>query len=84
MLLLGEQALVTLLALPIGCALGYALSIAVAAGLQTETYRIPMVVSARTYLLASLVTIVAAVASGWLVRRRLHNLDLIAVLKTRE
>ncbi len=53
MLLLGEQALVTLLALPIGCALGYALSIAVAAGLQTETYRIPLVVSARTYLLAS-------------------------------
>lgn len=84
LLLLGEQALITLLAIPLGCALGYALSAAVAAGLQNETYRIPMIVSARTYLFASALTVVAATASGWLVRRRLNRLDLIAVLKTRE
>ncbi len=84
LLLLGEQALVTLVAIPMGCALGYVLAMAVAAGLQSETFRIPMVVSARTYVLASLATTAAAAASGWLVRRRLHRLDLIAVLKTRE
>lgn len=83
-LLLGEQAVVTLLAIPVGWALGYALSSAVVSSLQTETYRIPLVVGPRTYLLAAAITVVAAVASGWIVRRRIDHLDLIAVLKTRE
>ncbi len=61
-LLLGEQALVTLLAIPLGCVIGYGLSAAVVAGLATETYRIPLIVSGRTYLWAAIITIVAAVA----------------------
>ena len=84
LLLLGEQALVTLLAIPLGCLLGYVLSAAMAASLQNETYRIPMMVSARTYALAAVITVAAATASGWIVRRRLNRMDLIAVLKTRE
>ena len=83
-LLLGEQALVTLLAIPLGCVIGYVLSAAVVAGLATETYRIPLIISARTYLWAAIITIVAAGLSGWIVRRRLDRMDLIAVLKTRE
>lgn len=84
LLLLGEQALVTLLAIPLGCLIGYGFATAVAAGLQTDAYRFPLLVSARTYFLASALTALAAVASGWIVRRRLNRLDLIAVLKTRE
>jgi putative ABC transport system permease protein len=42
------------------------------------------VVTWRTYALAALVTLGAAGASGWLVRRRLDRMDLISVLKTRE
>jgi putative ABC transport system permease protein len=83
-LLLGEQALVTLLAIPLGCVLGYFLSAAIVAGLTTENYRIPLIVSTDTYGWATLITIAAAAASGWIVRRRLDRLDLIAVLKTRE
>ncbi|MBP7779515.1 MAG: ABC transporter permease [Acidobacteria bacterium] len=83
-LLFGEQALVTLLAIPVGWLLGYALSAAVVVGLTTETYRIPLVISGRTYALAAAITLVAAVASGLIVRRRLDRLDLVAVLKTRE
>ncbi len=83
-LLLGEQGLITLLAIPVGWALGYAMSLAIAGSLQNETYRIPLVVSARTYAISAAVTIVAAVASGWIVRRRINHMDLIAVLKTRE
>ncbi|AVO42749.1 FtsX-like permease family protein [Simplicispira suum] len=84
MLLLGEQALITLMAIPIGWLLGYGLSYAVVAALQTDTYRIPLVVHAPTYLLAAAIVVAAAVASGALVRRRINRLDLIAVLKTRE
>lgn len=83
-LLLGEQALVTLFAIPLGWAIGYALSFAVVESMQTEAYRIPLVISLRTYLLSALATVTAAAASAWLVRRRIHRLDLIAVLKTRE
>jgi putative ABC transport system permease protein len=83
-LLLGEQAITTLVGIPFGMALGYLLAAAVSAGLQTETYRIPLLVSGRTYVVAAAVTLLAGVLSGWIVRRRLDRLDLIAVLKTRE
>ncbi len=83
-LLLGEQAIVTILALPPGCALGYGLSSLVVAGLTTDTYRIPLIISGRTYLAASITTVLAAMASAWMVRRRLDRVDLISVLKTRE
>ncbi len=83
-LLLGEQAVVTLLAIPLGCALGYGLAASVVAAMDSETYRIPLVVSARTYVLAGAATLLSAGASGWLVRRRLDRIDLISVLKTRE
>lgn len=83
-LLLGEQALVTLLGIPLGWALGYGLAAAVSAGLQTESYRIPLVVSRATFAWAAVLTLLAALLSGWLVRRQLDRLSLIEVLKTRE
>ncbi len=83
-LLLGEQGLITLLAIPAGWGLGVAMALQVSAALQNETYRVPFVVSPRTYLVSAVVTLLAAVASGWIVRRRVDHMDLIAVLKTRE
>ncbi len=83
-LLLGEQAVITLLAIPIGWLLGYGLAIAVASSLQTETYRIPFVISPATYLISAGIALAAAIASGAIVKRRVDRLDLIAVLKTRE
>ncbi|MCC6771722.1 MAG: ABC transporter permease [Gemmatimonadaceae bacterium] len=83
-LLLGEQGLTTLAGIPVGWALGYGLAALVSAGLQTETYRIPLVVSSRTFALAATITVLAAVVSGLVVRRRLDRMDLIEVLKTRE
>jgi putative ABC transport system permease protein len=83
-LLLGEQAILTLAAIPMGWALGYGLAIAVTAALQTELYRIPLVISAQTYAVSALIVLVAATLSGLVVRRRVDRLDLIEVLKTRE
>jgi putative ABC transport system permease protein len=83
-LLLGEQAVTTIAAIPLGWLLGYWMAAGVVAGLQSETYRIPLVVSNATYFWAAVITIVAALASGWIVRRRLDRMDLIEVLKTRE
>lgn len=83
-LLLGEQGIITVLAIPLGWVIGYALAWLMVTGLQTDTFRIPYVVAPRTYLLSALITALAAVASGLAVRRRLDSIDLVSVLKTRE
>ena len=83
-LLLGEQAVITLLAIPIGWTLGYALAFTVTESIQSDTYRLPFIVSTTSYAASALITILAALFSGVLVRRRVDRLDLIEVLKTRE
>ena len=83
-MLLGEQGLLTLLAIPIGSVLGYQICAAVARQYQWELFRLPLVVSSQTYAFALLIVVTAAVASGLVVRRRLDQLDLVAVLKARE
>ena len=83
-LLLGEQAILTLLAIPLGWGIGYAMCYAITKGIETDIYRIPFVTSPRTILISALFIIAAAAASGWLVRRRLDRMSLVDVLKTRE
>ena len=83
-ILLGELAVLTLAAIPLGLVLGFAFAWSASAALDTEMYRIPLVVDRATYAFAATVVIIAALLSGLLVRRRLDHLDLIAVLKTRE
>jgi putative ABC transport system permease protein len=49
-----------------------------------EAFRFPTAITDRAYAFAALITVLAAVASALLVRRKLDKLDLIEVLKTRE
>ena len=83
-MLLGEQAVLTLAAIPVGLGIGYALSWLVATRFGTEMFRVPLVVSGRTYLFSAAIVAVAAVLSALAVKRRLDRIDLVAVLKTRE
>ena len=83
-ILLGELAVVTLMAIPIGMLLGYTFAGLLVAAFNTELYRFPLVVTPRTFAFAAASVLVAAVLSGLAVRRRLDHLDLVAVLKTRE
>ncbi|HEX5081459.1 MAG TPA: FtsX-like permease family protein [Blastocatellia bacterium] len=83
-MLLGEQALLAALAIPLGCALGWGLSWLITWAIDTELMRLPLIISGRTYAKASLIVVAAAFLSGLLVIRRLRRLDLIEVLKTRE
>jgi len=82
--LLTELAIIAVLAQPVGWVLGYAFSWAVEKGLQSDIYRVPLVVSDSTLATASLVVLFAALVSALAVRRRIDHFDLIAVLKTRE
>ncbi len=83
-ILLGELAIITLVAIPIGWAIGYAFCYSMAKGFESELFRIPMVIYARSYAQSGLVVCIAAALSGLLVRRRLDHLDLVEVLKSRE
>ena len=83
-ILLGELTLLTLLALPLGCLLGYGLAWLMSISFDSELYRIPLIVERTTYGFAILVVVLAAVGSGLVVGRRVSRLDLVAVLKTRE
>jgi putative ABC transport system permease protein len=83
-ILLGELAVLTLMALPLGIAMGWLLVKTVCIFLDTEMYRIPFVIAPATYGFSVTVVLIAALISGLIVRRRLDHLDLIAVLKTRE
>lgn len=83
-ILLGELAVLTAAAIPGGLLLGFGFAWFVSLSLDTEVYRIPLVVDSRTYAFAATVVIIATIISGLIVRRRLDHLDLVEVLKTRE
>jgi putative ABC transport system permease protein len=83
-MLLWEQVTLTAAGLAVGLVLGYQFCRILSALYQWELFRIPLVVSARTYAYSIAVILGAAVASALLVRRRINRLDLVAVLKTRE
>jgi putative ABC transport system permease protein len=83
-ILLGELGIVTLLAIPLGLWFGYLVASLVVWTLDLEMFRFPLVIERTTYGLAALVVMLASIASGLLVRRKLDQLDLIAVLKSRE
>jgi putative ABC transport system permease protein len=84
LILLGELAVLTLVALPVGALIGYALGWLIMQGFNNEMYRLSFAVSPPTVAWAFLVVIAAAALSGLIVRRRLDRLDLVAVLKRRD
>ena len=82
--LLGELAIITLIALPVGSFFGYYLSVAIAQGFSTDLYQIPSTFLPESYGLAGIAVLAATVVSGWFVKRDIDNLDLVSALKTRE
>jgi putative ABC transport system permease protein len=83
-ILLLELAILTLVAQPPGWVLGYGLAWIMQRNLAGELMRVRLVVEHSTYITASAVVVLAAVASAAVIRNRINKLDLVAVLKTRE
>ncbi len=82
--LLGELAVITLLAIPLGSLFGHFLSFAIAEGFSTELYQVPALFIPQTHGTAALTVLAASAVSGWLVQRGLSKRDLTAALKSRE
>lgn len=82
--LLGELTILVLTALPLGLLFGRGLATFIIAAISTETVRLPLVISYKTYSIAVLVILIAASGCFWVVGRMVRNLDMVGVLKARE
>jgi putative ABC transport system permease protein len=82
-LLLSELALMVLVALPLGTAMGWGLAHLLMALMASDAFDFPVIIAPSTYASAVLIMLVAAITSALLVRRQVDQLDLVAVLKVR-
>jgi putative ABC transport system permease protein len=83
-MLLGEQAVLVGVSIPLGFGLGYGICALLVHAMASELYRMPLVVSARTYTYSGVIVALASAISAALIFQRLRRLDLISVLKARE
>ncbi|MEI8303998.1 MAG: ABC transporter permease [Burkholderiales bacterium] len=83
-LLLGEQALLIALALPLGMLMGEGLVRGIVSLLASDQFAFPVALQPRTYAWAALCVVAAGLGSALVVRRRVDRLDLVGALKTRE
>jgi putative ABC transport system permease protein len=82
--LVGELAVLVLLAIPAGLLFGRGLALLIMSSFSTETVRLPILINHSTYAIAVVVVLTAAVCSFTLVSRMLGKLDLVGVLKARD
>jgi putative ABC transport system permease protein len=82
--LVTELVILALIAVPLGLLLGTGFASAIVRSVNTETIRLPLVLTASNYAFAVLVVTLASALSALLVLRRLHQLDLVSVLKAPE
>ncbi len=82
--LLGELAVQVALGIPLGLLLGTWWAEGYVAAINSEAMRFPLHLSATTYGSAAVIALVSGVVSALLVRRKLDDLDLLAVLKASE
>ncbi len=83
-ILLGELVLLTLLAIPLGFVIGAGFCWLLTLGMQTDIYRIPLVLTLDTYALSAAVVLLATLLSSLLIGRSLARLDMVSALKANE
>jgi putative ABC transport system permease protein len=83
-ILIGEIALLTVAAIPLGCLIGYGLSWTIITMFTTDLYRMPFGLLPKTYATATIYIAIATALSCITVAWRVHRLDLVRVLKARD
>jgi putative ABC transport system permease protein len=82
--LVGELTILTLVAVPLGLWLGGKLAGLLLTVVNTETVRLPLILTPSNYAFATLVMAVATALSLLLAARRINELDLVSALKVRD
>lgn len=79
--LVGELVLLTLVALPLGLLFGSGFAKGIITAVNTETVRLPLVLTAANYAFAVLVVAIASASSALFAARKLADIDLVSALK---
>lgn len=82
--LLTELVILALLAVPFGLLLGTGFATGIVNAVNTETVRLPVVITTSNYAFAAATVAVGSAASAVMVLRRLERLNLVGVLKAPE
>jgi putative ABC transport system permease protein len=82
--LITELSLLGAVAVPLGLLLGTGFATGILRAVNTETVRLPLVLTASNYAFAALVVAIASTVSALLVLRKLSQLDLVGALKAPE
>jgi putative ABC transport system permease protein len=79
--LVGELVILTLVALPLGLIIGSVFAAGIITTVNTETVRLPLVLTPANYAFAVLVVAVASALSAVFAARKLAEIDLVSALK---
>ncbi len=79
--LVGELVLLTLIALPLGLVIGSGFAKGILLSVNTETVRLPLVLTAANYAFAVFVVALASALSALFAARKLSDIDLVSALK---
>lgn len=82
--LVGELVILAVTALPLGLLVGSGFAASILTTVNTETVRVPLVLTVSNYAYAVTVIVIATSLSAWLACRRLNQLDLVGALKARD
>jgi putative ABC transport system permease protein len=82
--LITELAILALIAVPVGLLLGTGFSTAIVRAVNTETVRLPVLITPHNYAFAVLTVTIASGFSALVVLRRLRQLNLVSALKAPE
>ncbi|PJZ53810.1 ABC transporter permease [Leptospira adleri] len=83
-ILAGELGVEIIASLPIGCVLGYSFAYLLMTTVETEGFKIPLIISYRTYVVAILMTLGTSVLSYFILYSKIKTMDLLSILKIRE
>jgi putative ABC transport system permease protein len=82
--LVTELVILALVAVPVGLLLGTGFAKVILSSVNTETVRLPLVLTVRNYAFAVMVVTMASTLSALMVLRKLDHLDLVGALKAPE
>lgn len=82
--ILGELALLVVLAVPLGCFVGYWLAWMMTAMFSSDLFRLPFAPSRASYGWSIVIVLAAATMTALVVARRVLQLDMVRVLKGRD
>lgn len=82
--LVTELVILALVAVPVGLLLGTGFAKVILSSVNTETVRLPLVLTVRNYAFAVMVVSLASTLSALMVLRKLNHLDLVGALKAPE